>query len=98
MAQVVVAASRCVAPHDIFAIEFCRYLNMLTDRQTEDIFGVGETEPITAKSIRAGRLTTAKRSTYMAVFGDRTIFSTKVNSCHTLGSKTGFFSDLRVHC
>ncbi len=48
MAEVVVAARRCVAPHDVLAIDFGGDGDVLADGQTEYILGVGERETVAA--------------------------------------------------
>ena len=46
VSKVIVAAGGRVAPHDVFAVNLGRDGDVLANGQTQDIFGVGQSEPI----------------------------------------------------
>lgn len=90
MASIIVAASRSIAAHDIFATDFCLNRDVLTDGKTKDVVGVRQAKPI-AKIERtlATRRINHAASTHIAVLCDTSIFSMSGNSFHSFGSSTG---------
>ena len=50
MAEVVVAARRGVAPHDVLAANISLYRNVLSNRETENVILLGQTEAIAGRA------------------------------------------------
>ena len=105
MPEVVVAAGRRVAAHDVLAVDLRRHGDVLADGQAEHVLGVGQRKPVAARARRregggAGvsgehglRVRAqARGGTHIAVLGEMTIFSLSGNSFQTWGSSTGFRS------
>ena len=107
MPEVVVAAGRRVAAHDVLAVDLRRHGDVLADGQAEHVLGVGQRKPVAARARRreggAGvsgehglRVRAqARGGTHIAVLGEMTIFSLSGNSFQTWGSSTGFLSARR---
>ena len=95
MPDVVVTAGGRVTTHNILAIDFCRHGDVLANRETENVLGVGKREAVA--SVRGGMSPyvsdrAGHGSTHIAVLGEMTIFSVRGNSFQTWGSSTGFRS------
>lgn len=94
VSEVVVTARRGVATHDLFSIDLSSHLNVLANWQTKHVICVRQSKAVAAELfITIGYTALHTSSTYIAVFGEISVFSTKGNSCHVCESRTGLRSE-----
>lgn len=65
----VVEGSRGVATHNLFSVDLCRHLDVLTNRQAEHIIFIGQSEAITM-SREFREILRTQDETYTAVLGE----------------------------
>lgn len=87
VAKVVVAARGGVATDDFLAVYLGRNGNVLANGETQDVGWPRQRKAVTKERDEERRR--KKKETDMAVFGDTTIFSLRVNSWNSFGLSTG---------